>query len=267
MEKNFVNDFYTKSGKNSLNSNVKDEISKAYLNYATILVERNKINTSKFEKQLSDEDVRNLNSEEIKYYNCIKKVYEYTPDLESKIRYWTATGTRLATKAIATFFTAKAAISSKSRIVSLGAGVGAVATGVSTISDTSNVVEQFFTLDLGNRKEIHKKERNGKLSLFKKFTRNLKKIFNKFRKFSKFNNKRIIIFDGDAAAVMHMGSLATNCRYKARNMIHIVLNNGVNESVGGQESAGRIINLTGIANACGYNTPTSHSKMNNAVPP
>lgn len=181
MEKNFVNDFYTKSGKNSLNSNVKDEISKAYLNYATILVERNKINTSKFEKQLSDEDVRNLNSEEIKYYNCIKKVYEYTPDLESKIRYWTATGTRLATKAIATFFTAKAAISSKSRIVSLGAGVGAVATGVSTISDTSNVVEQFFTLDLGNRKEIHKKERNGKLSLFKKFTRNLKKIFNKFK--------------------------------------------------------------------------------------
>ncbi len=71
-------------------------------------------------------------------------------------------------------------------------------------------------------------------------------------------HKRIIIFDGDAAAVMHMGSLATNCRYKARNMIHIVLNNGVNESVGGQESAGRIINLTGIANACGYNTPTSH---------
>lgn len=65
-------------------------------------------------------------------------------------------------------------------------------------------------------------------------------------------NKRIVVFDGDAAAVMHMGALATNCRYKAPNLIHIVLNNGVNESVGGQESAGQLINLTGVAEACGY---------------
>lgn len=67
--------------------------------------------------------------------------------------------------------------------------------------------------------------------------------------------KRIVVFDGDAAAVMHMGSLATICRYKAGNMIHIVLNNGVNESVGGQPSAGQVINLTGVAAACGYTTP------------
>lgn len=67
-------------------------------------------------------------------------------------------------------------------------------------------------------------------------------------------DKKIVVFDGDAAAVMHMGSLATNCRYKASNLIHIVLNNGVNESVGGQMSAGYVINLTGVAKACGYNT-------------
>ena len=60
---------------------------------------------------------------------------------------------------------------------------------------------------------------------------------------------------GDAAAVMHLGAFATNCRYKAGNMIHIVLNNGVNESVGGQPSAGYLINLTDIAVACGYRTP------------
>lgn len=65
----------------------------------------------------------------------------------------------------------------------------------------------------------------------------------------------IVVFDGDAAAVMHLGALATNCRYKAGNMIHIVLNNGVNESVGGQPSAGYVINLTGIASSCGYRTP------------
>ena len=67
--------------------------------------------------------------------------------------------------------------------------------------------------------------------------------------------KRIVVFDGDAAAVMHMGALATNCRYHAGNMIHIVLNNGVNESVGGQPSAGYVVNLTEIAAACGYRTP------------
>lgn len=67
-------------------------------------------------------------------------------------------------------------------------------------------------------------------------------------------DKRIVVFDGDAAAIMHMGALATNCRYKAENLIHIILNNGVNESVGGQPSAGYTINLTDIAKACGYNT-------------
>lgn len=67
--------------------------------------------------------------------------------------------------------------------------------------------------------------------------------------------KKVIVFDGDASAVMHMGSLATNGRYPAANLLHIVLNNGVNESVGGQQSAGRVINLTGVAEACGYQTP------------
>ncbi len=67
--------------------------------------------------------------------------------------------------------------------------------------------------------------------------------------------QKVVVFDGDAAAVMHMGALATNCRYKAGNMIHIVLNNGVNESVGGQPSAGYVVNLTEIAAACGYQTP------------
>lgn len=67
-------------------------------------------------------------------------------------------------------------------------------------------------------------------------------------------DKRIVVFDGDAAAVMHLGALATNCRYKAGNMLHIVLNNGVNESVGGQPSAGFLIDLTNVAKACGYRT-------------
>lgn len=68
-------------------------------------------------------------------------------------------------------------------------------------------------------------------------------------------DQNVVVFDGDAAVVMHMGALATNCRYKAGNLIHIVLNNGVNESVGGQPSAGYVVNLTEVAAACGYRTP------------
>lgn len=68
-------------------------------------------------------------------------------------------------------------------------------------------------------------------------------------------DKNVVVFDGDAAVVMHMGALATTCCYRAANIVHIVLNNGVNESVGGQPSAGRVVNLTGVAAACGYRTP------------
>ncbi len=70
--------------------------------------------------------------------------------------------------------------------------------------------------------------------------------------------KKIVVFDGDAAAVMHMGSLATAGRYQPKNLIHIVLNNGVNESVGGQQSAGYLVSLTEVAKACGYDTPACH---------
>lgn len=67
-------------------------------------------------------------------------------------------------------------------------------------------------------------------------------------------DKKIVIFDGDASTIMHMGSLATVGRYQPANFLHIVLNNGVNESVGGQMSPGHIIDLTQIARACGYKT-------------
>ena len=70
--------------------------------------------------------------------------------------------------------------------------------------------------------------------------------------------KKIVVFDGDAAAVMHMGSLATIGRYQPKNLIHVVLNNGVNESVGGQPSAGYTSNLTKIAAACGYQTSNNY---------
>ena len=38
------------------------------------------------------------------------------------------------------------------------------------------------------------------------------------------------------------------------NYLHVVLNNGAHESVGGQPSAGYMVDFTKIAEACGYAT-------------
>ena len=68
------------------------------------------------------------------------------------------------------------------------------------------------------------------------------------------DNRCVVCFDGDAACIMHMGHLATVGRYRPQRFLHIVLNNGVNESVGGQPSPGQMIDLTAVARACGYTT-------------
>lgn len=65
---------------------------------------------------------------------------------------------------------------------------------------------------------------------------------------------RIVCLDGDAAAIMHMGAFAAIPKTVVPNLLHIILNNGVHESVGSQPSAGRAINFTDIARSCGYQT-------------
>ena len=59
-------------------------------------------------------------------------------------------------------------------------------------------------------------------------------------------------FDGDGAALMHMGSLAIIGQSAAVNLIHIVFNNGVHDSVGGQPTVGFAVDFCAIARACGY---------------
>jgi phosphonopyruvate decarboxylase len=66
--------------------------------------------------------------------------------------------------------------------------------------------------------------------------------------------RQVVCFDGDSAAIMHLGAITTIGKLKPDNFMHILLNNGVHESVGGQESAGQIVNMTGIAKYAGYNT-------------
>ena len=66
------------------------------------------------------------------------------------------------------------------------------------------------------------------------------------------SKKRIICLDGDAAALMHLGSMAIIGTEEPENFVHIVLNNGAHDSVGGQPSVAQKISLTSIAKACNY---------------
>lgn len=67
---------------------------------------------------------------------------------------------------------------------------------------------------------------------------------------------RIIMLDGDGAMLMHLGTAATIGQLASENYIHIVLNNGCHESVGGQPTEGFDIDLCHIASACGYRDVT-----------
>ena len=63
---------------------------------------------------------------------------------------------------------------------------------------------------------------------------------------------RIWCIDGDGAVLMHMGAMAVIGSNKPKNLIHIVINNGAHETVGGMPTVARDIDLIGIAKACGY---------------
>ena len=66
--------------------------------------------------------------------------------------------------------------------------------------------------------------------------------------------RKVVALDGDSACMMHMGAMTMVCKLDVPNFMHIVLNNGAHESVGGQPSAGHKVDFTKIAEACGYAT-------------
>lgn len=63
-------------------------------------------------------------------------------------------------------------------------------------------------------------------------------------------DRRVICLDGDGALLMHMGGMA-ECASQS-NLMHIILNNGAHDSVGGQPTAAFNINLQKIAEGFGY---------------
>ena len=67
-------------------------------------------------------------------------------------------------------------------------------------------------------------------------------------------DRLVTVLDGDSACMMHMGAMTMASKVDAPNFLHVVLNNGAHESVGGQPSAGHLVDFTKIAEACGYQT-------------
>lgn len=64
--------------------------------------------------------------------------------------------------------------------------------------------------------------------------------------------KKIWCLDGDGAVLMHMGSMAVVGTNRPDNLVHIVINNGAHETVGGMPTVAGNIDLVSIAVACGY---------------
>lgn len=64
--------------------------------------------------------------------------------------------------------------------------------------------------------------------------------------------KDIYIIDGDAAALMQMGTFATVGHYKNRKIRHILIDNNINDSTGGQPTLSSTVDFEMVAKACGY---------------
>lgn len=64
--------------------------------------------------------------------------------------------------------------------------------------------------------------------------------------------KKIIVIDGDGAALMRMGNFPTLGHYRPNNLLHIVLDNGVHDSTGGQATVSSTLDFAAIAQASGY---------------
>ena len=65
-------------------------------------------------------------------------------------------------------------------------------------------------------------------------------------------DKKVWCIDGDGSALMHMGSMAVVGSANPRNLVHIVINNGAHETVGGMPTVASNADLVKIAEACGY---------------
>src|SRR5262245_2410560 len=66
------------------------------------------------------------------------------------------------------------------------------------------------------------------------------------------SSRRVVVLDGDGAALMKLGNLATIGSAAPANLVHVVLDNEAYDSTGGQSTTSRHLSFAAIAAACGY---------------
>ena len=70
-------------------------------------------------------------------------------------------------------------------------------------------------------------------------------------------DRRVWCIDGDGAVLMHMGAMAVIGANRPENFVHVVINNGAHETVGGMPTVASAIDLPAVARACGYPSAVS----------
>lgn len=74
---------------------------------------------------------------------------------------------------------------------------------------------------------------------------------------SLFTDRPVVVLDGDGAALMKLGNMATIGRVRPKNFIHVLLDNGVHDSTGGQATASSSVDFARLAAACSYASATT----------
>lgn len=74
-------------------------------------------------------------------------------------------------------------------------------------------------------------------------------------------DREVWCFDGDGALLMHMGSLAVIADHAPPSYFHVVFNNGVHDSVGGQPTSVEKVDVAAAARALGYRYSASTSEL------
>lgn len=65
-------------------------------------------------------------------------------------------------------------------------------------------------------------------------------------------DKNVVVIDGDGSLLMRMGSMTSNAYYNPSNMFHLLLDNGLHESTGGQKTVSATVDFMKIAEGANY---------------
>src|SRR5947209_4227260 len=73
---------------------------------------------------------------------------------------------------------------------------------------------------------------------------------------------RVIVLDGDGSILMNLGSLATEITSGARNLVHVIWDNGGWEITGGQPAGSPFgVDLEAVARGCGFRKTATHADL------